>query len=149
MLTVRWGTCEFETALIILAPSLMMPRCSYSLPTMYPVVFCRNSSGTSVWLAELDELRGLVGLLAEQHAAVVGEHADGVAVDRRPARDEARPVQRLELVEARAVDDPGQHVAWVEGHAQVGRGDARAARRGRSTRLVGRHRRARPELVPS
>ena len=34
MLTVRWGTVELETALIILAPSLMMPRCSYSLPTM-------------------------------------------------------------------------------------------------------------------
>ncbi len=50
MLSVRWGTFEFETALIILAPSLMMPRCSYSLPTMYPVVFCRNSRGTSVWL---------------------------------------------------------------------------------------------------
>ena len=51
MLTVRWGTRELETALIILAPCLMIPRCSYSLPTMYPVVFCRKSRGTSIWLA--------------------------------------------------------------------------------------------------
>ena len=28
------GTVELETALIILAPSLMMPPCSYCLPTM-------------------------------------------------------------------------------------------------------------------
>ena len=55
----------------------------------------------------------------------------GIAVDRRPAGDQARPVERLELVEARPVDHPGQDVAGVEGDAQVGRGDARAARRGR------------------
>ena len=48
------------------------------------------------------------------------------------------PYERLELVEARPVDDPGQDVSGVEGHAQVGRGDAeelvglvaRARRRG-------------------
>ncbi len=34
MLTVRCGTDEFETALIIMAPCLMIPACSYSLPTM-------------------------------------------------------------------------------------------------------------------
>ena len=51
MLTVRWGTSELETALIIIAPCLMIPPCSYSLPTMYPVVFCRKISGVSVWLA--------------------------------------------------------------------------------------------------
>ena len=34
MITVRCGTVEFEIALIIIAPCLMIPPCSYSLPTM-------------------------------------------------------------------------------------------------------------------
>ena len=34
MITVRCGTALFATALIILAPSLMMPPCSKVLPTM-------------------------------------------------------------------------------------------------------------------
>ena len=34
MLTVSWGTEELDTALIIMAPCLMIPPCSYSLPTM-------------------------------------------------------------------------------------------------------------------
>ena len=44
------GTVEFDTALISFAPCLMMPSCSYFLPTMKPVMFCRNTSGTSLWL---------------------------------------------------------------------------------------------------
>ena len=73
---------------------------------------------------QLDELRRLLRLLAEEHAARVGQDADRVAVDRRPAGDQRRPVRRLELVEAGAVDDPGQHLARVERHPQVGAGDA-------------------------
>ena len=76
MLIVRCGTALLVTALIILAPSLMIPPCSYSVPTMYPVVFCRKTSDVSVWLASRMNSRRLLGLLAEQHAAVVGEHAD-------------------------------------------------------------------------
>ncbi len=34
MSTERCGTRELETALIIIAPCLMIPPCSYSLPTM-------------------------------------------------------------------------------------------------------------------
>ena len=34
MITVRCGTRLLLTALIIIAPCLMMPRCSYSAPTM-------------------------------------------------------------------------------------------------------------------
>ena len=48
---MTWGTVELATALIILAPSLMIPACSYWRPTMYPVTFWRNTSGTSDWLA--------------------------------------------------------------------------------------------------
>jgi len=34
MFTVKCGTSLLDTALIICAPALMMPRCSQSLPTM-------------------------------------------------------------------------------------------------------------------
>ena len=37
------------TAATILAPSLAIPPASYSGPTMKPVMFCRNSSGTPRW----------------------------------------------------------------------------------------------------
>ncbi|SIE24828.1 Uncharacterised protein [Mycobacteroides abscessus subsp. abscessus] len=47
----RCGTVEFDTALIIIDPCLIMPPSSYSLPTMYPVVLCTNNSGVLVWLA--------------------------------------------------------------------------------------------------
>ncbi len=63
-------------------------------------------------------------LVHEQHALRVGEDADRIAVDRRPAGDEARAVARLVLVEARAVDDAREHLARVERHAQVDRRDA-------------------------
>ena len=45
------GTAELDTALIIIAPCLMIPPCSYRAPTMYPVVLCRKTSGVSPWLA--------------------------------------------------------------------------------------------------
>jgi hypothetical protein len=44
------GTVLLDTALIILAPFLMIPSCSYCLPTMKPVVFWRNTRGTSLLL---------------------------------------------------------------------------------------------------
>ena len=72
-------------------------------------------------VGELDELRGLLRVLPEQHPARVGEHADRVAVDARPAGDERGAVQRLVLVEPAAVDDAGEHLARVERLAQVGR----------------------------
>ena len=50
MTTVNLGTCEQATAVTILAPSLAMPAFSYFLPTMKPVMFCRNTSGMSRWL---------------------------------------------------------------------------------------------------
>ena len=62
--------------------------------------------------------------LAEQHAAVVGQDADRIAVQVGPAGHQRRPVERLELVELRAVDDAGDHVARVERDAQIRRHDA-------------------------
>jgi hypothetical protein len=43
------GTRAQATALTIFAPCLAMPPCSYSRPTMKPVMFCRNSSGMPRW----------------------------------------------------------------------------------------------------
>ena len=50
-------------------------------------------------VGQLDELGGLVGLLGEEDAPVVGQHADRVPVDRRPPGHQAGAVQGLELVE--------------------------------------------------
>ena len=99
-------------------------------------------------VGEEDELRRLLRLVHEEHPARVGEDADRVAVDRRPAGDQAGAVERLVLVEARAVDHPGEHLAGVEGHPQVGRRDAEELV-GVVHRLVGGLGRARPELAPA
>ena len=45
MMTVNFGTFAHETAVTSFAPSLAMPPASYFLPTMKPVMFCRNRSG--------------------------------------------------------------------------------------------------------
>ncbi len=74
--------------------------------------------------AQLDEMRAFQRALREQDA-VVGDDADGNAVDVREAGDERRAVARLELVEAGAIDDAGDHLADVVGGVQVGRHDAR------------------------
>lgn len=50
MMTVRCGTVELVTALIIWLPFLMIPSASKSRPTMKPVMFWRNTRGTSIWL---------------------------------------------------------------------------------------------------
>ena len=57
--------------------------------------------------------------LAEQDA-VVGEDPDRVAVDVREAADQRRAVERLELVEARAVDEPRDQLVHVVRLAHVG-----------------------------
>ena len=71
-------------------------------------------------VGQLDELRGLLRLLAEEHAAGVRQDSDRVAVDARPARDERAAIQRLVLVEAAAVDDPGEDLTRVDRDAEVG-----------------------------
>ena len=49
MTTVSLGTRAQATAVTIFAPSLAMPPRSYSAPTMNPAMFCRNTSGISLW----------------------------------------------------------------------------------------------------
>ena len=49
MITVNFGTLAVDTAVTIFAPCLAMPSLSYLRPTMKPVMFCRNTSGTLRW----------------------------------------------------------------------------------------------------
>ena len=67
---------------------------------------------------ELDEVRALLRALGEEDA-VVREDPDREALDVRPAADERLAVERLELVEAAAVDDPRDHLARVHVRAVV------------------------------
>ena len=46
----EFGTDVVATAVTSFAPSLAMPPASYFLPTMKPVMFCRNTSGIFRWL---------------------------------------------------------------------------------------------------
>ena len=45
IMTVNFGTTEFETALTIFAPSLIIPPCSDFEPTINPVTSCKNTNG--------------------------------------------------------------------------------------------------------
>ena len=73
-------------------------------------------------VAQLDEVRALERGLGEQDA-VVRDDPDRMAVQPGEAGDQRRPVERLELGEPAAVDQPGDHVADVVGRARVGRDD--------------------------
>ena len=68
-------------------------------------------------------MRALLRALREQDA-VVGDDPDRHAVEAREAGDEGGAVARLELVEARAVDDPGDDLAHVVGLPRVPRDHA-------------------------
>ena len=122
-MTVSFGTRAQATAATSFAPSRAIPPASASRPTMKPVMFCRNSSGTPRWSHSSTKCAALRALLAEQDA-LVGEDADRVAVDVGEAADDRRRVERLELVPARAVDDPRDDLARVIAGARAGRHDA-------------------------
>ena len=105
------------------APCLAMPPASYSRPTMKPVMFCRKTQRDLALVAELDEVRALERGLAEQDP-VVGQDADRVPVEVGEAADQRRAVERLELVEVAAVDEPRDELVRVVGLAHVGGDDA-------------------------
>ena len=71
----------------------------------------------------LDEVRRLERRLGEEDT-VVGENGHRESLDVREARDERRPVARLELVEARAVEEAREKLAHVVGPPEVLRDDA-------------------------
>jgi hypothetical protein len=63
--------------------------------------------------AQFDEMRGLHRTFGKQDA-IVGDDADRHAHHMGEAADDCCAVARLELVEARAVDDAGDHLADVD-----------------------------------
>ena len=91
---------------------------SYFLPTMKPVMFCRNTSGMLRWLQSSMKCAPFSARFGEQDA-VVGDDADRIAVDMREAGDQGLAVARLELVQLAAVDDARDHFADVERTARV------------------------------
>jgi len=68
--------------------------------------------------AEFDEVRALHRRFAEQDS-VVGNDSDRHPVEPGEAGHQRRSVSRLELVEARAVDDPGNDLSNVVGLCAV------------------------------
>ena len=86
-------------------------------------MFCRKTSGIFRLQASSTKCAPFCGRLAEEDA-VVRQDPDRVALDPREAADERLAVERLELVEARAVDDPGDQLARVDLVAEVGRDQA-------------------------
>ncbi len=100
-----------------------------------------------VAVAQLDELGRLVGLLGEDHPLLIGHHPHREPVDRPPSGDHRGAVERLVLLEPRAVEHPGQHLAHVEGDPEVARDDAQQVL-GVVDRLVAGHGRPRSQLAP-
>src|SRR6185437_15897019 len=68
--------------------------------------------------AQLDEMRTLQRVLAEQDA-VVGDDADRIAPDMRKAADKRLAVEFLEFVKLGTIDQPRNDVTDVEGFASV------------------------------
>ena len=86
-------------------------------------MFCRNMQRDAALRAELDEMRALERRFGEQDA-VVGEDADGIAVDVGKAGDQGGAIALPELVQPAAVHHAGDHLAHVVRLARVGRHDA-------------------------
>ena len=97
---------------------------------MKPVMFWRKTSGILRWQASCTKCAPL-SADSEKRMPLLATIADGIAPDVREAAHERVAVERLELGEARAVDEPRDHLAHVEGRALVGRDDAGELARGR------------------
>src|SRR5579862_6029292 len=108
------GTVELLTALISFAPCLMMPSCSYFRPTMKPVMLCRNTSGTSLWLHSSMNCAPFCAD-SENKMPLFARMPIGKPC-RCAAAHQRRSVERLELGEPRAIDDPRDHLARVVRH---------------------------------
>src|SRR6185503_17341289 len=113
MTTVNFGTWAHDTAVTSFAPSLAMPPASYSRPTMKPVMFCRKTSGTRRSQAS-----------SMKWAPFSADSENRMPLHACEPADQGVAVERLELVQHGAVDDPRDHLADVERLAQVAGDDA-------------------------
>ena len=145
MTTVNFGTSAQATAVTSLAPSRAMPPSSASLPTMKPVMFWRKTSGIRRLQASSTKWAPFWADSAKRTPRLA-RIATGWPSIRREAADERVAVERLELVEAAAVDDPRDDLERVElvpvvlGHDPVELGRVDGGRLGRRE-LPGRRRR--------
>ena len=80
---------------------------------MKPVMFCRNTSGIRRLQASSTKCAPFWADSAKRMPRLA-RIADGVALDAGEAADEGVAVQLLELGEAGAVDEPGDHLERVE-----------------------------------
>ena len=119
MTTVNFGTTEQATAVTSLAPSRAMPRVLVLAPDHEAGDVLQEDQRDAALVAQLDEVRALERRLAEQDA-VVGHDADRVAPDVGEAGHQRLAVERLELLEAAAVDDAADDLAHVVRRAGVG-----------------------------
>ena len=97
-----------------------MPACLVLAADHEPGDVLEEDERDPALAGELDEVGALERRLAEQDP-VVGEDRDRVAVEVGEAGHERLAVERLELVEAAAVDEPGDDLADRDGPARVGR----------------------------
>ena len=74
-------------------------------------------------VAQFDEVCSFQRGLAEQDS-VIGDDADGVAVDSGEAADESSAVARFELAELGTVHDAGDDLADVKGFFEGARQDS-------------------------
>ena len=80
----------------------------------------QKQQGDAALAGQFDEVRAFLRRFGEQDP-VIGEDRHRVALDMRKAADQGGTEQRLELVEDRAVDGAGDHLAHIEGLLGVGR----------------------------
>jgi len=122
MITVNFGTCAQDTAVTIFAPWRAMPSFSYLRPTMKPVMFCRNTSGTLRWQHSSMKCAPFCAL-SENRMPLLATMPTGIpSIQAKPVTSvlpSATSTRRT-----RAVDDAADHLANVVRLARVGRDHA-------------------------
>jgi hypothetical protein len=140
------GTVLFADGVDQLGAVLDDALLSYFLPTMKPVMFCRNRSGMLRWLQSwmncapfCDDSENRMPLLARMPTGKPWTWAQ--------PHTRVEPNSGLNSLQARAVDDPRDHLAGVVRHLGVGRHDPEQLV-GVVARRLDRPRRRRRRLLP-
>ena len=123
MITVIFGTRAQATAVTSLAPSRGDAARLIFAPDHEAGNVLQEEQRDPPLAGELDEMRPLERRLGIEDA-VIGEDGDRHAEDPGKAGDQRRAVELLELLELRAVDQPGDHLAHIIGPRQAHRHDA-------------------------
>ena len=114
MITVSFGTLGIGDGHDHLRAVLGDAAGSYFLPTIKPVMFCRNISGMPRWQHSSMKCAPFLRALGEQDA-VVGDDRRRDSRTAGKAADQGGAIELLELIEFRAIDEAGDHFAHVIG----------------------------------